>query len=142
MFRRSNTDVRFILSCRRGIRGAHLACRSPADAWNDSDGDSIPDKAELRSFDDRQNFRAWFAAIAEMQFYRISESGIESSATAPVWSVSPGARPCVITTAHGFKEWAASLNRSLPTSEPTVSRRGPSGEKLFVRTSVNFRLAI
>ena len=39
----------------------------------DSDTDGIPDKAELRSFDDRQNFRRWFAAIAEMQFYQLSE---------------------------------------------------------------------
>jgi uncharacterized protein YfaT (DUF1175 family) len=45
----------------------------PADPSADSDSDGIPDKAELRSFDDRQNFRRWFAAIAEMQFYRLSD---------------------------------------------------------------------
>jgi uncharacterized protein YfaT (DUF1175 family) len=39
----------------------------------DSDADGIPDEAELRTFDDRQNFRRWFATIAEMQFYRISD---------------------------------------------------------------------
>ena len=44
-----------------------------AHASADSDSDGIPDKAELRSFDDRQNFRRWFAAIAEMQFYRLSD---------------------------------------------------------------------
>jgi uncharacterized protein YfaT (DUF1175 family) len=44
-----------------------------ADASADSDGDGIPDRAELRSVDDRQDFRRWFAAIAEMQFYRISD---------------------------------------------------------------------
>jgi uncharacterized protein YfaT (DUF1175 family) len=60
------------------------ACGGPSQAHNnkpqplpnplaDSDSDGIPDKAELRSFDDRQNFRRWFAAIAEMQFYQLSD---------------------------------------------------------------------
>src|SRR5436190_122178 len=60
------------------------ACSRPSQAHNtsppplleasaDSDGDGIPDKAELRSFDDRQNFTRWFAAIAEMQFYQIND---------------------------------------------------------------------
>lgn len=41
-------------------------------AFSDSDSDGIPDRAELRSFDDRSNFRRWFAAIAELQFYGVS----------------------------------------------------------------------
>lgn len=60
------------------------ACGGPSQAHNnkpkpvvdpsaDSDSDGIPDRAELRSYDDRQNFRRWFAAIAEMQFYRPSD---------------------------------------------------------------------
>lgn len=44
-----------------------------SDASADSDSDGIPDNAELRSFDDRRNFRRWFAAIAEMQFYQLSD---------------------------------------------------------------------
>jgi uncharacterized protein YfaT (DUF1175 family) len=44
-----------------------------ADPSADSDADGIPDKAELRSFDDRSNFRRWFAAIAEIQFYQTSK---------------------------------------------------------------------
>lgn len=40
----------------------------------DSDGDGIPDGAELRSYDDRKNFRRWFTSIAEMQFYRRSKA--------------------------------------------------------------------
>lgn len=39
----------------------------------DSDNDGIPDFAELRSFDDRESFRRWFTAIAEVQFYQLSE---------------------------------------------------------------------
>ena len=39
----------------------------------DSDNDGIPDFAELRSFEDRESFRRWFTAIAEVQFYQLSE---------------------------------------------------------------------
>jgi uncharacterized protein YfaT (DUF1175 family) len=39
----------------------------------DLDHDGIPDGAELRTFNDRQNFRRWFAWIAEMQFYKLSD---------------------------------------------------------------------
>jgi len=39
----------------------------------DSDNDGIPDFAELRTFEDRENFRRWFSSIAETQFYQLSE---------------------------------------------------------------------
>lgn len=39
----------------------------------DSDNDGIPDFAELRTYEDRENFRRWFTAIAETQFYQLSE---------------------------------------------------------------------
>src|SRR5262249_46480263 len=39
----------------------------------DSDNDGIPDVEELRSFQDRDNFRRWFTAIAETQFYQLSD---------------------------------------------------------------------
>src|SRR5438477_13107941 len=35
----------------------------------DSDNDGVPDVAELRTFQDRDNFRQWFTDISEMQFY-------------------------------------------------------------------------
>src|SRR5688572_28825142 len=38
----------------------------------DSDHDGIPDFAELRTFEDRESFRRWFTAIAEVQFYQLS----------------------------------------------------------------------
>ena len=38
----------------------------------DSDNDGIPDDLELRTFQDRDNFRRWFTAIAETQFYQLS----------------------------------------------------------------------
>jgi uncharacterized protein YfaT (DUF1175 family) len=39
----------------------------------DLDHDGLPDVAELRSFNDRENFRAWFTWVAEMQFYKLSD---------------------------------------------------------------------
>ncbi|HMV49091.1 MAG TPA: DUF1175 family protein [Blastocatellia bacterium] len=45
-----------------------------APGLNDSDEDGIPDAAELHSFDDRASFRRWFATIAEMQFYDLSDA--------------------------------------------------------------------
>lgn len=40
---------------------------------SDSDNDGIPDAIELRTFADRDNFRRWFTAIAETQFYQLSD---------------------------------------------------------------------
>ena len=39
----------------------------------DSDNDGIPEAVELQTFQDRENFRRWFTAIAEMQFYQLSD---------------------------------------------------------------------
>ena len=39
----------------------------------DSDNDGIPDVVELRTFQDRDSFRRWFTAIAETQFYQLSD---------------------------------------------------------------------
>jgi uncharacterized protein len=39
----------------------------------DLDHDGIPDAAELRTFNDRDNFRRWFTWIAETQFYKLSD---------------------------------------------------------------------
>ena len=39
----------------------------------DSDNDGIPDAIELRTFQDRESFRRWFTALAEIQFYQVSD---------------------------------------------------------------------
>jgi uncharacterized protein YfaT (DUF1175 family) len=39
----------------------------------DLDHDGLPDIAELRTFNDRENFRRWFTWVAEMQFYNLSD---------------------------------------------------------------------
>ena len=39
----------------------------------DSDNDGFPDIVELHTFEDRDSFRRWFTAIAETQFYQLSD---------------------------------------------------------------------
>jgi len=39
----------------------------------DSDNDGLPDIEELRTYQDRDSFRRWFTAIAETQFYQLSD---------------------------------------------------------------------
>lgn len=46
--------------------------RSEPALHTDLDQDGMPDSAELRSFNDRENFRRWFTWVAEMQFYNLS----------------------------------------------------------------------
>src|SRR6202008_4966339 len=41
--------------------------------WLDSDNDGIPDVIELHTYQDRDSFRRWFTAIAETQFYQLSD---------------------------------------------------------------------
>jgi uncharacterized protein YfaT (DUF1175 family) len=76
---RSASVLPLLLACLLSAACGHASqahnnpAKTAVEAWADSDADGIPDKAELRTFNDRQNFRRWFAAIAEMQFYRISD---------------------------------------------------------------------
>jgi hypothetical protein len=42
--------------------------RSEPELNADLDHDGFPDSAELRTFNDRENFRRWFTWVAEMQF--------------------------------------------------------------------------
>ena len=49
------------------------AKRSGPDPNADLDHDGIPDIVELRTFNDRENFRRWFTWVAEMQFYKLSD---------------------------------------------------------------------
>lgn len=68
-------------SLARSTRPARLAAHIPEAAakrpdpepFSDLDHDGLPDAAELRTFNDRENFRRWFTWIAEMQFYKLSE---------------------------------------------------------------------
>lgn len=61
----------FLAACSRTSKAGRPPSQ-PVIESSDSDSDGIPDRAELRSFEDRQSFRKWFTAIAETQFYNLS----------------------------------------------------------------------
>jgi uncharacterized protein YfaT (DUF1175 family) len=100
-------------------------------SWEDSDADGLPDVAELRSFTDRENFRRWFTAIAELQFYRLSEQ----------WNA--GQRDCAGLVRFAWREalrkhdrpWFQAIGEGYEAIAPDVRAytldRSPLGEKLF-----------
>ena len=115
-----------------GPSQAHNSKPQPlADPSADSDADGIPDKAELRSFDDRQNFRHWFAAIAEMQFYQLSDE----------WNA--GQRDCAGLIRFAWREalrrhdrpWFQKMGANYEPVAPDVRAlsldANPLGERLF-----------
>ncbi len=97
----------------------------------DSDNDGIPDTAELRTFQDRESFRRWFTAIAEMQFYQLSEQ----------WNVDQ--RDCAGLVRFAMREalrrhdrpWFQKMGQGYETVAPDVASfdldHNPLGEKIF-----------
>lgn len=55
------------------VPGPTIAIRAEPNPAADLDHDGLPDAAELRTFNDRENFRRWFTWVAEMQFYQLSD---------------------------------------------------------------------
>lgn len=105
----------------------------------DSDEDGIPDIVELRTANERENFRRWFTAIAESQFYRISEA----------WS--PAQQDCAGLVRFALREafrphdrgWMKAFGEfEAPVApDPRRSKFGDSllGEKLFRTTYGTFK---
>jgi uncharacterized protein YfaT (DUF1175 family) len=63
---------------RSGVRGQRSETASSSDRVSkaelvDADNDGIPDVIELRTYQDRDAFKRWFTAIAETQFYQLSD---------------------------------------------------------------------
>ena len=96
----------------------------------DLDHDGIPDGAELRTFNDRQNFRRWFTWIAEMQFYKPSDE----------WN--PEQRDCAGLVRFAWREslrkhdraWYQRMGENYDPVAPEVSvnlTSEPLREKLF-----------
>ena len=118
--------------------GAATANHS-ANTLNDSDEDGFPDAAELRSFEDRANFRRWFAALAEMQFYRLSDE----------WNKDQ--RDCAGLVRFAMREalrrhdrlWFQKMGEGYEAIAPDVKafnlERGLLGEKLFRTDFGSFR---
>ena len=131
------------VSCRRASTHARAeeprrtsvpAASTATSAWDDSDRDGIPDGAELRSFGDRENFRRWFTAIAELQFYRVSEAWNEeqrdcSGLVRFAW------REALRTHDRAwFRRMGAAYEPLAPDVRAYSLERGLLGERLF-RTS-------
>src|SRR5215831_8469587 len=97
----------------------------------DSNNDGIPDVAELRTFQDRDNFRQWFTDIAEMQFYQLSDQ----------WKTEQ--RDCAGLVRFAMREalrhhdrlWFQKMGAGYETVAPDVAGfdldRNPLGEKIF-----------
>ena len=132
-------------ACRRGQAGAPPRAERvreearAAATWDDSDRDGIPDRAELRSFNDRENFTRWFTAIAEEQFHRPSKEWNEPQ------------RDCSGLVRFSWREalrrhdraWLRRDGGGLEPVAPDVSaytlEDGPLGEKLFRTAPGPFR---
>ncbi|HEU4711178.1 MAG TPA: DUF1175 family protein [Pyrinomonadaceae bacterium] len=104
--------------------------RSEPNPEADLDHDGIPDIAELRSFNDRENFRRWFTWIAEMQFYKLSDEWNEDQ------------RDCAGLVRFAWREslrthdraWYQRMGESYDPIAADVSlslNSEPLGEKLF-----------
>ncbi len=97
----------------------------------DSDNDGIPDAAELHTFQDRDNFRRWFTAIAETQFYQLSDQ----------WNAEQ--RDCAGLVRFAMREalrrhdriWFQKMGSGYETVAPDVAgfdlSQNPLGEKIF-----------
>lgn len=106
--------------------------------WDDSDSDGIPDRAELRTFGDRENFKRWFTAIAESQFYDVSRE----------WSAEQ--RDCSGLVRFAWREalrahdraWFQRMGEAFDPVAPDVRaytlERSPVGEKLFRTAAGHF----
>ena len=117
--------------CDRSSQAHNNSTPPLVEASADSDADGIPDKAELRSVDDRQNFRRWFTAVAEMQFYRISDE----------WNAEQ--RDCAGLVRFAWREalrkhdrpWFQKMGAEYESLAPDIRavslETGPLGAKLF-----------
>ncbi|HZG51419.1 MAG TPA: DUF1175 family protein, partial [Pyrinomonadaceae bacterium] len=98
----------------------------------DADDDGIPDRAELRSYGDRENFRRWFTALAETQFYETSKQ----------WNAEQ--RDCAGLVRFSWREalrthdrpWLRRMGGAYENIAPDVGRaatleRGALGERIF-----------
>ena len=98
---------------------------------SDSDNDGIPDLIELRSFQDRDSFRRWFTAIAETQFYQLSDQWNEEQrdcAGLARFAIREALR-------HHDRIWFQKMGPAYQTVAPDVKSfdldQNPFGEKIF-----------
>lgn len=100
-------------------------------SWADDNRNGFPDGVELRSFEDKENFRKWFTAIAELQFYSLSDA----------WNSEQ--RDCAGLVRFAMREalrrhdrlWFRKMGAAYEPVAPDVKAldidRGRLGEKIF-----------
>ena len=127
---KQNAEVRK-QAAESGIANAPARGSSSEATLIDSDNDGVPDVAELRSFQDRDSFRRWFTAIAEIQFYQLSDQ----------WNAEQ--RDCAGLVRFAMREalrrhdrvWFQKMGKGYETVAPDVAGfdldRNPLGEKIF-----------
>lgn len=103
--------------------------RSEPGPNTDLDHDGLPDNVELRTFNDRENFRHWFTWVAEMQFYNLSDQ----------WN--PEQRDCAGLVRFAWREalrphdrlWFQKMGENYDPVAPdlTPNVAAPLGGKLF-----------
>jgi len=103
----------------------------PSSPLVDSDNDGIPDVEELRTYQDRDSFRRWFTAVAEIQFYQLSDQ----------WNVDQ--RDCAGLARFAIREalrrhdriWFQKMGPGYETVASDVGEfdldNNPLGEKIF-----------
>lgn len=100
-------------------------------SFDDSDGDGFPNAAELTSAADRASFRKWFTALAERQFYQLSDAwNIEQRDCAGL--VRFAMREALRThDRRWFQKMGAGYEAIAPDVQAIKLERSVLGEKLF-----------
>ena len=134
--------VLFTASCDRLSADARRSSPRNPVAVNpmiDSDDDGFPDVAELRTASERENFRRWFTAIAESQFYQISQFWVleqQDCAGLVRFSMREALRPHDRPWMKAFPEFEAPV---APDPRKTSLGNSLLGEKLFRTTYGTFK---
>jgi uncharacterized protein YfaT (DUF1175 family) len=130
-FSRFHNTNKSSVSLKRESAVASNSPSSNATELIDSDNDGIPDVIELRSFQDRDSFRRWFTAIAETQFYQLSDQWHDEQ------------RDCAGLARFALREalrrhdriWFQKMGPAYQTVAPDVKSfdldNNPFGEKIF-----------
>ncbi len=112
-------------------QNSSLPPRSEVVALTDTDQDGLPDAAELFNANDRENFRTWFTAVAEQQFYQLSQA----------WNAEQ--RDCAGLVRFAWREalrkhdraWLQKMGENFRPLAPDVNayslEKSVLGEKLF-----------
>ena len=138
LFSSCANSTRAVGETRAASTGARAATVTSDARWDDSDADGLPDRMELRTFGDRENFRRWFTAIAEAQFYETSKE----------WNADQ--RDCAGLVRFAWREalrthdraWFQKMGEAYEPVAPDVRSytldRSPVGEKLFRTAAGSF----